>query len=129
MPRLSTSDYLFLYTYLYEVWQTQRQAFSLISTQDQWYLHQYFRLSEELTALELLVHRRAITGEQPSLPQCAGRALRHLANPRPRRVTTGSKRIGVYPLIRSEPDIPRPDTSLVDERAGTDWYPSVEGMG
>jgi hypothetical protein len=107
MARLSTSDYLFFCSYLHEVWQTERQAFSLISTRDQWYLHQYFRPSDDLTPRELLAHREAITQEQPSLPQCAGRALRHLADPKPLRVATGSKQIRVYSMIRSEPDIPK----------------------
>ena len=110
MPRLFDRGYLFIRSYLAEVWQTKRQAFSLISTTDQWYcnqwyLHQYLRPSDELTEPELLAHRHAVTQTQPSLPQCAGRALRHLANPKLLQAVTGSKRMAVYPLVRPHTDV------------------------
>jgi len=112
MPRLFDRGYLFIRSYLAEVWQTKRQAFSLISTTDQWYcnqwyLHQYLRPSDELTEPELLAHRHAVTQTQPSLPQCAGRALRHLANPKLLQAVTGSKRMAVYPLVRPHTDVGR----------------------
>jgi hypothetical protein len=107
MPRLTDRDYLFLRTYLFEVWQTRRQAFSLTAPRDQYYLHRYFRLSDDMSQLEALAHRRIISGEQPSLPQCAGRALKELANPKPLRRSVGSKRIIVYPLLRPDPDLGR----------------------
>lgn len=105
MPRLTDRDYLFLRSYLYEVWQTRRQAFALISPRDQYYLHRYFNLSDEMSDTDALTHRKAITAFQPSLPQCAGRALKCLADPKALRGTTGAKRIVLYPLIRPEPDI------------------------
>ena len=105
MPRLTDRDYLFFRAYLCEVWQARRQASGLISTRDQYYLHRYFRLGVDLTLGEALAHRQQVTHKQPSLPQCAGRALRHFADPRPLRAATGSKRIVVYPLLRPEPDI------------------------
>jgi hypothetical protein len=73
MPRLFDRGYLFIRSYLAEVWQTKRQAFSLISTTDQWYcnqwyLHQYLRPSDELTEPELLAHRHAVTQTCRSVP-------------------------------------------------------------
>jgi len=114
MPRLTDRDYLFIRAYLTEVWHTKQQAFSLISTTDQWYVHQYFRPSEHLSTAELLEHRKTVSGEQPSLPQCAGRALQHLANPRPLRRARGSNRIVVYPVLRPEIDVTRLIRSLMD---------------
>ena len=115
MPRLTDRDYLFFRTYLHEVWLTKRQAFSLISTRDQYYLHQYFRLSDELAKEDALAHRRAITTLQPSLPQCAGRALRHLARPKRTITCTGEKRIIVHPLLRPQPDVERLAKALLEQ--------------
>ncbi len=66
MPRLSAFNYFRLHAYLYDVWQTKQRAFSLVSTKDQRFLHDYFRPSEYLTEAELLAHRVAITRERPS---------------------------------------------------------------
>lgn len=91
MPRLSDADYLLLTRHLREVWQIRQQAFTLVSTLDQHYLHLLFQTSKDLTEPERLVHRAAITAKRPSLPACAGRALRHLANLPPlQRARSGS---------------------------------------
>jgi hypothetical protein len=62
----------------------------------------------KLADAKVVVHRQAVTLTEPSLPQCAGRALRHLANPVPLRQPVGSKRITVYPLVQPHPDVARP---------------------
>ncbi len=49
--------------------------FAELSPQEQWYLHDYFRPSEQLSDDELLAHRKAISRQRPSLPQSAGRAF------------------------------------------------------
>lgn len=113
MPRLSTLDYLRFHVYLHEIWHTQQQAFSLVSTKDQRSLHDYFRSSEHLTEADLLAHRVAITQEGPSLPHCAGRALRHLADPLPLRQPSGSGRIVLYPLLKPNPDLARMSRALL----------------
>ncbi len=112
MPRLTDPDYVFIHRYLHDVWAKQRRGFSLISTRDQRYLHDYFRPSDQLTVAQLLSHRKTISCKQPQLPQCAGRALRHLS--KPGREATYARAWGkkynliVYPLLR-----PRPDTELL----------------
>lgn len=81
------------------------QGFQLISTRDQRYLHDFFRPSEELTETELLAHRREITARRPSLPACAGRALRHFANPKRKPGTpmkNGKHLLYVYALARPQ---------------------------
>jgi hypothetical protein len=112
MPRLSTADYLLIRQMLYDIWHHRRgQGFQLISTNDQRSLHAFFRPSEDLTEAELLEHRQTVSNEQPSLPQCTGRALRHFANPLPLQgvVYPGGPgvqhRIVVYPLLRPKPDL------------------------
>ena len=108
MPRLTNSDYLLIRTHLSHVWTNKRQGFGLISTKDQRYLHDYFRLSESLSAADAIIHRRAISHERPSLPQQAGRALRHLADPPAlKKPLTGKSRIVVHPILRPQPDIHR----------------------
>lgn len=113
MPRLSKADYLFFHAYLKRVWESQRRAFSLISTKDQRYLHDYFRPSDQLTKAELQAHRIASTRERPSLPHCAGRALRHLADPVPLKQPLSAGRIVLYPLLKPNPDLARMRRALV----------------
>ncbi len=108
MPRLSTADYLKIYSCLRWLWINHRSGFGLITTKDQQHLHDFFRLSEVLSDHELLAHRKAVTAERRSLPHQAGRALKHFANPLPlRRTPIGSKRMVVYPIARPKPDLPR----------------------
>lgn len=78
----------------------------MVSPRDQRYLHSFFRLAEELTDADALSHRRAVSVERPSLPQSAGRALRHLAHPRyePATLVGRRRRIVVYPLVRPQVD-------------------------
>jgi hypothetical protein len=117
MPRLTTSDYLFCYQYLHEIWVTDYSPFGLITTKDQRYLHDYFPLSKEMTDAELLTHQADVAARRPSLPHSAGRALKHLANPDPLRVasaTDGNRRIVVYPIARPEIDTKRMAEALLD---------------
>jgi hypothetical protein len=116
MPRLTTSDYLFFYHHLREIWETDYSPFGLITTRDQRYLHVYFQLSKHLTDDELLAHRIDVTARQPSLPHSAGRALKHLANPKPLRLAQsqeGGRRIFVYPIARPEIDTKRMADALM----------------
>jgi hypothetical protein len=109
MPRLPDRGYLFIRSYLAEVWQTKRQAFSLISTTDQWYLQPVVFAS--VLAPQRRTDRTRAAGApacgHADLPQCAGRALRHLANPKLLQAVTGSKRMAVYPLVRPHTDVGR----------------------
>lgn len=118
MPRLSTSDYLKNRRLLYEIWHSHGgHGFQLISPRDQRYLHDYFRPSEELTSSNALKHRRQITQERPSLPACAGRALKHLANPEPQvsdEDRPGKHRLLVYPLVRPKIDTEKLAKALFD---------------
>ena len=108
MPRLSTYDYLLLHTHLHQLWENCRQGFGLISTRDQRYLHDFFRLSEKLTEAELMAHRMAVSVQYPSLPQQAGRALKHFADPTALKLQPyGDRRIVVHPILRPQPDIHR----------------------
>ncbi len=115
MPRLRNYDYVLIYAHLHQLWENKRQGFSVISTRDQRYLHRFLRPSELLAEADLLAHRKAVTAQNASLPQQAGRALKHLANPLPlKQVPSGSRRIVVYPLLRPEPDIHRLALALID---------------
>jgi hypothetical protein len=71
-------------------------VFGFLNYQEQRYLHDYFVPSQDLTDVELIEHRAAVTAECSSLPQCAGRALRQLRleleAPTPVRIPAGSTR-------------------------------------
>lgn len=114
MPRLSNYDYLLLHAHLHQLWENKRLSFGLITTKDQRYLHDFFRLSEMLTEAELLAHRKAITIERPSLPHQAGRALKHLAKPLLLKQPPGNGRIIVHPVVRPHPDVKRLARALQD---------------
>jgi hypothetical protein len=65
--------------FLRAVWQQSAGGvFAELFPQEQWYLHDYFRPSEQLSDQALLAHRKEISARRPSLPQRAGRALKFL---------------------------------------------------
>jgi hypothetical protein len=78
MPRLTDHGYLEIQHWLGQIWRDHPQIFSLMSPAEQRRVHDYFMPSQEVTLEELLAHRQRVSTEQPSLPQCAGRALRKL---------------------------------------------------
>jgi hypothetical protein len=78
MPRLSDRQYLKAYRQLRRFWLHDSSIFSYLSSAEQWQSHAFFQPSHELTDQELLGHRVTITGERPSLPHQAGRALAKL---------------------------------------------------
>jgi hypothetical protein len=77
MPRLNPAQYLESHRWLRSLWLECAQTFGLISHQDQRYLHDYFLPSLSINDHDLLRHRKKISADQPSLPQCAGRALKN----------------------------------------------------
>ena len=79
MPRLTDHEYLRLHQQLHEIWCGHQQLFGWLTFRDQGYLHAYFQLAVIVPDHALLAHRRQVTAEQPSLPQCAGRAYSRLA--------------------------------------------------
>ncbi len=78
MPRLTDSEFLAIHRQLKVDWQQATGLYGYLSSREQWQLHGYFRPSEELSDADLLAHRIAISKEQPSLPQRAGKAYRKL---------------------------------------------------
>ncbi len=79
MPRLTSTNYFFYVSYLHDLWNADPSRFGYLTSRDQGHLHDFFRFTEPLTEAERQEHRRQITQRHPSLPACAGRALRHLA--------------------------------------------------
>lgn len=59
-------------------WREEVSPFGYLSSTEQWDLHKYFQPSRELSDQTLIAHRKAISAADPSLPQRAGRALKHL---------------------------------------------------
>jgi len=90
------------------------QAFGFLDPRDQVYLHDYFRPSEALAAKDLLTHRAQITKGRPSLPQCAGRALRELERALESRqvVREGGGGLEVVAVVRPTVDLDRMDRAI-----------------
>jgi len=109
MARLTSSNYLQTRTWLTELWATDPTIFGLLSAGDQRYLHDYYRPSEALGRSEALVHRVKVSTRQRSLPQCAGRAVRHLTHALQTPVPVGPpgarKQVVVSPVIRPQVDV------------------------
>lgn len=76
-------------------WKADPGSLAEYSPQDQRYLHDYYRPSETLSDEQLLEHRREITKDQPSLPQCAGRALNHVYVPEIALYSTARRSYGI----------------------------------
>lgn len=71
MPRLSNTSYLQIYHELHEAWLNDAANIFLLDANEQWALHEYFRISERLTDAQLLEHRQTLPVNS-SLPQRAG---------------------------------------------------------
>jgi hypothetical protein len=127
MSRTSTY-HLATHTWLRSLWlENDASVFAELSPRDQRYLHGFFAPSEPWSDEELLRYRQLVTGRQPSLPQCAGRAVvklrRVLAGERvyrpPALVSAGGKgrrphRITVRRVVRPKPDTDRLARALID---------------
>ncbi len=78
MSRLTDHDFLHIHDRLAHLWAKAPGTFGYLSAQEQWCLHDYFQPSKNMSDLQLLAHRQAISAARPSLPQRAGRALTKL---------------------------------------------------
>ncbi len=79
MSRLSNQSYLLKRSQLRNHWLDEPyRAFFLLTPSEQWVLHLYYLLSEQLSDEALIEHREDISVYDPSLPQRAGRALARL---------------------------------------------------
>jgi hypothetical protein len=76
MPRLTDKQYLKYRKFLRRLWLQHKEAYSHLTPNQQWQIHEYFRPSEELTNEQLLEHRKDITIQHPSLPHQVGRNIK-----------------------------------------------------
>jgi hypothetical protein len=75
MSRLTAKNYLRAHDRLRKFWLRDPSLFAELTPMEQWQLHDFFLPHRELSDLQLLQHRDAVTAERPSLPHQAGRAL------------------------------------------------------
>lgn len=75
MSRLTNHHFIQTHHQLRRLWLHANYVYGHLTATEQWRLHDFFQPSMDLTAAELLAHRRRITAEQPNLPAQAGRAL------------------------------------------------------
>jgi uridine kinase len=110
MSRLTKIHYLKTCHTLAKKWREDKGDYAFYSEQDQRYIHDYFRPSEDLTDEQRLAHRIAITKLHPSLPAKAGRALKKpkyepaLVVYRRRNGGKQLRAISVRAVIRPQPD-------------------------
>jgi hypothetical protein len=78
MPRLTTDEqYILIHERLRRLSLNDPYLVSQLSPSAQWLVHRFFAPDRELSTMALLAQRAAITAQEPSLPQRAGRALEH----------------------------------------------------
>ncbi len=75
MPRLTNMTYLATHDVLRRHWLEDQRDFTYLKGRDQSAVHAFYRPAYDLTDVELLAHRKAITLKHPSLPNRAGKAL------------------------------------------------------
>lgn len=101
----------------------ERSGFLGMRPDEQWILHQYFRLSEPLTPEQVQRHWAELQSQRSSLAQRAGRAYAafevSLANrPAPIPQTKGRKRklgkVKVESLVLPQPDTKRVARTLLE---------------
>lgn len=78
MPRQSTRRHLEVRRWVAKLWTERPSILGALSHQDQRYLHDYFLPSVIVSDEQLLAYRAKISKDRPSLPQCAGRAVKRL---------------------------------------------------
>lgn len=111
MPRVSFEEFYTRHNQLKKAWEDPISYFSNLEPHEQWYLHDYYRLSEKLTKQELRIHWQALHGTPTSLHQQAGRAYARLktslGRPQP-QVQVGRGRgfrVVVFGTVNPKPDL------------------------
>lgn len=71
-------------------------------------MHRFYQPASDMTATELIAHRRSVTAADPSLPHRAGRAYAKLSRGEWSRATTrttNGRTISVRSVVRPKPDL------------------------
>lgn len=109
MPRLTHSTYVNQRDHLREIWNFSGGAFSLLTPKEQWDLHNFYLVTQEMNTAELRLHRRVVKRIDPSLPQRAGRAYAKLERGKWETisyvVTPKGRAISVRSLAKPRPDL------------------------
>jgi hypothetical protein len=78
MPRITHLYYSARREQLRKIWASGGWEFSLLTAREQWDLHEYYVITQDMTDQELRLHRRLVKQVDPSLPQRAGRTYAKL---------------------------------------------------
>ncbi len=95
MPRSTDKTFLQSRTQLTILWNDDAdpaRQFFYLTAREQWDLRAYFQFTVKLSDQDAVLHRRAVTHSQPSLPHRAGRALARLE----RLITNGPEADPTY---------------------------------
>jgi hypothetical protein len=80
VPRLTNKQFLEEHHRLALAYESEPLIFGSVTPAEQWALHDFFVPTKDLSNDELLAHRKAITKQQSSLPNRAGKAYAFLAS-------------------------------------------------
>lgn len=73
MPRLTNHNYLQQRQFLVEVWNSNRNVFTVLSYAQQLELHGFYALTKKLDDKDAVLHRMLVTADHPSLPHRTGK--------------------------------------------------------
>jgi hypothetical protein len=76
MARLTQATYCSQRESLCKTWSFSRRAFSVLTPKEQWDLHSFYHVTQEMTSAELRLHRLVVKQVDPSLPQRAWPGVR-----------------------------------------------------
>jgi hypothetical protein len=111
MTRLTHSTYSDRRECLREAWIHSQRTFFVLTAKEQWDLHNFYVVTQEMTSPELRLHRRLVKQVDPSLPQRAGRAYAKLERGDWKRidyaVTPKGRAITIRTLVKPKPDLER----------------------
>lgn len=113
MPRLSNEYYYHRHEFLRWLWLNKDAAYSYLSPNEQWAIHDYYQPSKELSFQELVAHRREVSKERPNLPAVAGKAAHRLyqlvkgqrspkPTHRPRQRQSSKRQVTIRAVVRPE---------------------------
>lgn len=93
-------------------------AFSLLAPNEQWDLHNFYLVTQEMTVTELQLHRQVVKSIDPSLPQRAGRAYAKLERGDWKRidyaVTPKGRAITIRSVVKPRPDYAKYAKTLIE---------------
>lgn len=105
-------------------------AYSLLSSKEQWDLHNFYLVTQDVTDSELRLHRQVVKQVDPSLPQRAGRAYAKLKQGNWKQVdyavTSKGHAIVVRSVVKPKPDLYKLSRAVIALQRSRESDPGIQ---